>query len=279
MFPLAEASGPRRLPLANDVLPMPIYRAIAEYYDAEHADTAMLHEDVPFFLDHLPRRRKLDVLELCVGTARAAIPIAQAGHRVVGVDYDADLLAIATRKRDAAGLTDRLDLHQADALAFDTDRRFDWACVFFNTLLVFTTLADQDRLLATVRRHLKPGGRLWVDVFNPDLGLLATPRATGLQPHVFHVPSLNRTVAGTTDLVVDATAQLQRVTFHYTWFDAAGRRHRDRNRFNLTWMFPRELRLLLERNGFAIEHLYGNYDGSGVSDGSPRLIGCCGRQD
>ena len=256
---------------------MPRYRAIAEYYDAEYADNPLLRTDVPCFLSHLPARRKLDVLELCVGTARAAIPIAQAGHRVVGVDYDAHLLAIARRKRAAAGLTDRqLELVHGDALAFASDRRFDFACVFFNTLLVFTTLAEQDQLLsAVVRRHLKPNGRLWLDVFNPDLSLLSQPRSIDLQPHTFHVPTLNRTVTSTTDLAVDATAQLQRVTFNYTWFDAAGKRHRERNRFTLTWLFPRELQLLLERNGLRLEHLYGDHDGSPVTDGSPRLIACC----
>ena len=68
------------------------YRAIAEYYDAENERLGWLHRDVPFFLKHLPRRRQ-EVLELCVGTARAAVPIAQAGHRVVGIDYAKDVLA------------------------------------------------------------------------------------------------------------------------------------------------------------------------------------------
>ena len=91
------------------------YRAIAEYYDAENEHAAMLREDVPFFLRELPRRERQTVLELAVGTGRAAIPIAQAGHRVVGVDYAKDMLAIAKRKRDAVGLSDReLKLVDAD---------------------------------------------------------------------------------------------------------------------------------------------------------------------
>ncbi len=254
------------------------YRAIAEFYDAEYADSRMLQEDVPFLLDHLPRRKRADVLELCVGTARAAIPIAQAGHRVVGVDYDPDLLAIARRKRDAVGLTGRqLDLLPGDVLDLKLPRRFDWVVLLFNTLLAFPTLAEQDRLLGgVVRRHLKPRGRFWLDVFNPDLALLASPKSVGLDPHVFHVPALGRTVHATTDLRTDVAGQAQEVTFRYEWFDAAGRRRRARNRFTMTWLFPRELRLLLERNGLAIEHLYGNYDGSPVADGCPRLIACCG---
>src|SRR5690242_1607070 len=104
------------------------YRAIAEYYDAEHERTKMLRRDVPFFLRHLPKRRQ-SVLELATGTGRAAIPIAQAGHEVVGVDYAADMLDIARRKRDGVGLTDRrLQLVEADILTLNLRRRFDWVC-------------------------------------------------------------------------------------------------------------------------------------------------------
>src|SRR5437762_7505096 len=123
---------------------MKSYRAIAEYYDAENERLQWLQRDVPFFLKHLPRRRQ-DVLELCVGTARAAIPIAQAGHRVLGVDYAKDVLAIACRKRDSVGVPDQqLQLVHADALRLNLRRRFDWIAIFFNTFLGFTTLEQQD---------------------------------------------------------------------------------------------------------------------------------------
>src|SRR5258706_16358630 len=79
------------------------YKAIAEYYDAEYANLEMLKHDVPFFLGQLPRKKQT-VLELATGTARAAIPIAQAGHRVVGADYARDRLGIAKRKRAAGGV-------------------------------------------------------------------------------------------------------------------------------------------------------------------------------
>src|SRR3954464_5269003 len=109
------------------------YKALAEYYDPENANHRVLEEDVPFFLGQLPQRRQ-SILELAVGTARAAIPLAQAGHRVVGVDYDPAMLEIGRRKRDAVGLSDReLRLVEADCLNLDLRKRFDWVCVFFNT--------------------------------------------------------------------------------------------------------------------------------------------------
>ena len=43
----------------------------------------------------------------------------------------------------------------------------------------------------------------------------------------------------------------------------------------MTCIFPRELQLLLERNGFLIERLFGNYDGSDLADNSPRMIARC----
>jgi ubiquinone/menaquinone biosynthesis C-methylase UbiE len=102
------------------------YRAKAEYYDAEVAHHAMLEQDVPFFLGHLPKRRQ-SVLELAVGTGRAAIPVAQAGHRVIGIDYATDMLELARQKRDAVGLGNRqLSLVRGDLLSFDLKQSFDW---------------------------------------------------------------------------------------------------------------------------------------------------------
>ena len=256
---------------------MKSYRAIAEYYDWEYPHHAMLEQDVPFFLGQLPKRRQ-SVLELGAGTGRAAIPVAQAGHRVVGVDYARDMLAIATRKRDAVGLTDRhLRLVKRDALRLNLRQRFDWVCVFFNTFLAFPTLDEQDRLMRTVTAHLKPRGRFWVDLFNPDLVRLAQHQSLGLEPFIFHVPPLDRTVFKSTDIRRSPHRQVQRVTFNYAWFDAAGKQRRAKTQFDLGWIFPREFQLLVERHGLRIERLFGNYDGSPLEDDSPRMIARCYR--
>ncbi|MGD0462633.1 MAG: class I SAM-dependent methyltransferase [Tepidisphaeraceae bacterium] len=254
------------------------YRAIAEYYDAECAHHEMLRRDVPFLLGHLPRRRQ-SVLELAVGTGRAAIPLAQAGHRVVGVDYARDMLEIAGRKRDALGISRRdLSFVCADVLRLRLRRKFDWVVLLFNTFLAFQTLEDQDALLQAVVRHLKPRGRFWLDIFQPNLQLIAQPKSKNLDPVLFHVPELNRTVFRETRVQRDPATQIQKVTFHYRWFDQRGTEHRQRVAFALTFVFPRELQLLLERNGLAIEKCYGDYDRSELNADSPRMIALCRRR-
>ena len=146
------------------------------------------------FLGQLPKKRR-SVLELATGTARAAIPLAQAGHRVVGVDYAQDMLQIATRKRDGVGLTDKqLSLVKADVLTLGLGQKFDWVCVFFNTFLAFTTLKQQDAALTAALRHLKPNGHFWIEIFQPDLRLLANPHLTDLDPSLFFVQRFDRTV-------------------------------------------------------------------------------------
>jgi SAM-dependent methyltransferase len=252
------------------------YKAIARYYDAENARHEILRHDVPFFLGQLPRRKRLDILELAVGTGRAAIPIAQAGHRVVGVDYVQDMLDIARQKRDGVGLTDRqLRLVRQDALKLNLRRRFDWACIFFNTLLAFGTLAELDRLLEGVHRHLRPNGRFYLDVFNPDYTMLARKEERGIERAAFFVPELGRTVFRETDIRRDMAEQVMHVTFRYKWFDEFGREKTAKFAFDMTCIFPRELRLLVERNGMRIERLWGNYDGGAFDDKSPRMIARC----
>lgn len=248
------------------------YQAIAEYYDAEYADKQMLQEDVPFLLAHLPQRRQR-ILEIATGTGRVAIPLAQAGHQVVAFDNARDMLAIARRKRDAVGLGDgELELVRADALKLNLGRKFDVACVLFNTFLNFVTLEEQDRLLERVRQHLKPRGRLWIDIFNPDLEMMAEPLSVDIDPSIFYVHSLDRTVQRTVDIERNNVDQRQHITFKYCWYDMQGNAHQEEVAFDLTFMFPRELRLLLERHGFEVVNLWGDYDGSALTDESPRII-------
>jgi hypothetical protein len=126
--------------------------------------------------------------------------------------------------------------------------------------------------------HLKPGGRFWLDIFQPNLSLLARPRSQNLDPVIFYIPELNRTVFRNTTVKRDPAAQIQEVTFRYRWFDDRGGEHNHRVTFPLTFIFPRELRILLERNGLMLQKMYGDYDGSDLNSDSPRIIALCRRR-
>ena len=248
---------------------MPTYRAHPEFYDAEYEGNEDLERDVPFLLEELGDA-PLDVLELACGTGRATLPLAAAGHRVVGIDVDPAMLAQAAAKRDAAGVS--IELLEADALTLNLGRQFDRVVLIFNTFLAFTTPEQQDALLANVKKHLRPDGTFWIDVFFPNLPLLAEGHADGIEPHVFYAPSLGRSVFRETEVRQDLVNQIQHVTFHYLWHDDAGDEQRAENAFDLTWMFPRELAGLLARHGLHITRSFGGYDGGPLDEDSQRMI-------
>lgn len=252
---------------------MATYRALPEFYDDEYADLSMLQRDAGFLLSKLPKQRR-DVLMLACGTGRVAIPIAQAGHRVVGVDIDPKMLGAAERKRDFVGLHAReLSFATQDLLALDLGtKRFDVAAIVFNTFLLFTTLPEQDRVLQHAARHLKRGGTMWIDIFNPDLARIAEDEAINADVKMFLSRELNTGVQRLTHIRDTGKPQVRETTFEYRWFDEKRRAHKRVVKFELTYLFPRELTMLLERNGFIVEACFGNYDGSPVTSNSPRII-------
>lgn len=101
----------------------------------------------------------LRVLDLGTGPAVSAIALAEAepGLRVVGVDYSAGMLARARPRVEASRARDRIELVRADARSLPfPDASFDAATGHSFLYLV----PEREKVLAEVRRVLRPGGRL-----------------------------------------------------------------------------------------------------------------------
>lgn len=61
-------------------------------------------DDLLFYKRWLPKNKDACILELCCGTGRLTIPIAQEGYDISGVDYTASMLEQAKVKAAGAGL-------------------------------------------------------------------------------------------------------------------------------------------------------------------------------
>ncbi len=100
-------------------------------------------------------------LDLCCGTGAAMAMLRPlCGERVVGVDFSGGMLAEARRRLNAAAAEPGLapvELVRADALSLEYDGDFDLVTCF--GALGHFRRRDQDRLIATVARALRPGGR------------------------------------------------------------------------------------------------------------------------
>ena len=77
--------------------------------------------------------------------------------------------------QESAETQARVRLVEGDMRDFDLDRQFALATLPFRPFQHLTSVEDQIACLTTIHRHLAPGGRLVLDLFNPSIPFLADP--------------------------------------------------------------------------------------------------------
>ena len=107
-----------------------------------------------------------DALDLGCGPGRHAVPLARRGFRVTAVDLSAFHLARARERAVAAGV--EVELVRADMRAFVRPDAFELALSLFTSFGYFEDRADDLRVLQNVRRSLRPGGVLVMDVVGKE---------------------------------------------------------------------------------------------------------------
>ena len=126
---------------------------VAERYDQSTA--GMPVEPVVDFLEPLAAG---GALELAIGTGRIAVPLAERGVRVAGIDFSPDMVAQLQQK------TDEIPVAIGDMTTTKVDGTFSLAYVVFNSINNVTTQEGQAAVFANVAAHLDPGGCFVVEV-------------------------------------------------------------------------------------------------------------------
>jgi len=108
--------------------------------------------------------RSGSVLELGVGTGRLAVPMADTGLRVTGVDASAAMLE-RLRASDRAGAVHTVE---GDMVADLPPGLFDVVLVAYNTLFNLTDDGEQQACFDAVADRLRAGGHFVVEAFVPD---------------------------------------------------------------------------------------------------------------
>lgn len=93
-----------------------------------------------------------EVLEIGTGSGYLSACMGELAREVLSLEIDADLATTARARLDAAGLGNNVRIETADALTWDTERRFDAICV----------TGAVDVIPSRFTQWLRPGGRLFV---------------------------------------------------------------------------------------------------------------------
>ena len=107
------------------------------------------------------------VLELGIGTGRIAVPLAERGIEVHGVDASEAMVARLQEKAGGEGIPVAIgDFADVGDLV---DGAFSLVFVVFNTFFAVLTQEGQVRCFQGVARHLTGGGAFVMQAFVPDL--------------------------------------------------------------------------------------------------------------
>lgn len=252
----------------------PVYQhRLADLYDATSRGVP---GDVPFYVEEA-RKSGGPVLEIGCGTGRVLLPIAQAGVRAVGLDVSHDMLRVARTKIDTLDPTarERIRLVHGDMRAFDLGECFSLILIPFRAFQHNLTVEDQRACLRCIARHLKPDGRLILDVFDPLLeAIVDHMRPTGLVQRMREIvsPATGRRVAIFTSRSYDLVKQQLLERRVYEEMDETGqvttRRH---GTVTLRFAYRYEMQHLLELCGYMVEALYGDFSRGEFQHGGEQI--------
>lgn len=212
------------------------------------------------------------ILELGCGTGRVLIPLALEGHQVTGLELSAAMLAEAQAKVDAVRAADRVSLIQGDMRDFELRSRFALAIISINTFMHCYDIDQQLACLRCVHRHLKPGGRLVVDVFHPDPQVLVESDGRLISEGTRDNPKTGNTIHHLYTRRLDLSTQIQHVTFILDEIDSEGTLRRTLFPFRMRFVYRYEMELLLRVAGYSLESVFGSYDLEPFESSSERMV-------
>ncbi|HEV2006386.1 MAG TPA: class I SAM-dependent methyltransferase [Candidatus Limnocylindrales bacterium] len=246
--------------------------ALARLYDLDLSEDP---GDVDLYVA-LADRGDGPIVELAVGTGRIAVPLAAAGHGVVGVDLDPAMLArAAVRARESGpGAVQRLALVGGDLVEVEVPGQggFGLAILGLNSILLLAERGRQRRALRRMFDLLEPAGIAVIDTWLPGAEDLVRFDGRVSLEWLRTDPQTGREVAKLAAAWYDAGSRLVTLT---TIFDEA-----EPGSPPIRWTRSDALRLIgpdeLEDHatdaGFEVESLAGDYDLSPFGPGSDRAI-------
>ncbi|MFC8191008.1 class I SAM-dependent methyltransferase [Cellulomonas sp. NPDC057328] len=190
-------------------------------------------------------------LELAIGTGRVAVPLAERGVPVVGIELSRPMLEQLRTKVDEA----TVPVVVGDMATAVAPGAFSLVYVVYNAISNLLTQEEQVACFRNAARHLVPGGRFVVELWVPELrklppGTEATVWA--LEPGYIGLD--------TYDLLH------QRVVSHHFSFDESREARLGRSPHRYIW--PAELDLMAQLAGLTLESRHADWSGAEFTAGS-----------
>ena len=194
-------------------------------------------------------------LEFAIGTGRVAVPLAERGVPVSGIELSTAMLEQLRTKADDAAIP----VTVGDMSAVRVPGEFTLVYLVFNTISNLLTQEEQVACFRNAARHLSPGGRFVIELWVPELRRLppGIPATVG--------------VADSSYILLDTYDVLQQhVVSHHFHFGAGTQAELFRSPHRYIW--PAELDLMAQLAGLTLESRHADWTGSPFTANSPSHI-------
>jgi SAM-dependent methyltransferase len=193
-------------------------------------------------------------LELAVGTGRIALPLAERGVRVAGIDNSEAMLARLRAKPGA----ERLETVAGDMSSTRVEGDFTLVFLVFNTIFNLTTQDCQVACFENAAAHLGPGGRFVIEARVPELQRL--PLGQTVLPW-------RAEPDGMSFYVYDVVTQ--RLSGRHYHFDEG---RVEAGPIEMRYAWPAELDLMARIAGLRLEHRWASWDRAPFTGLSPAHV-------
>ena len=245
---------------------------ITEIYDQFETQ----REDVALLRELIGKRKNLKILEPFCGNGRILIPMAEDGHRIVGLDKSPTMLESVRCKitRLPINIQNNITLKQANVLTEEWSTGFDLIILGGNCLYELATPEEQETCIRKAQGSLKPGGYLYLDNDHMEGELDRRWRKPGIgKAFPTGVCADGTKVQGTTEII---------------WYDIKNRLVHEKRVVTITFPDGKiskkewleqchapstvEMKSWQKKYGFTIEEHYGSRLKSTYTDASERSI-------
>lgn len=211
------------------------------------------------------------VLELGIGTGRIAIPLAQSGIHVVGIDNSIKMLDSLKDKVNTGKINNITYYHQ-EMQSVSLESKFDLILCPFCTFNFLLSIDDQEKALIAVRKLMKEKSKIVFDLLTPNTFPGAFQDSSLKHFDSYSCPNEDAHIEIYISSKFDQCNQVlsqERIFRKYNHDMLTAEFHSTmRNRL----FFLGEFQLLLDKCGYKILNIYGNYRFSSFSQSSQGLI-------
>ncbi len=227
---------------------------LAEVYDLDNP----WGQDTDFYLA-LAEPGPGCVLDLGCGTGTLTCALAQRDHLVTGVDPAGPMLAIAATKPHA----EKVEWIQSRAQEYRSDRRFDLIVMMGHVFQILLTDEEVLAVLATMRRHLKAGGKAGFETRNPNIDWAGVWGTHGPVEHILSDGRLRETLE-ITNVSAELISFQQQFEFPDVTLTTSS---------TLRFLSRTQVEDFISRSGLVVCEVFGDWDrGRFEPEQSPEMI-------